>query len=306
MTLSRKLPKLSQYRRADEAAAATGLRAGTPVVAGGGDGQCAGTGAGLLAPGRAYVNLGTAVVSGSYGRPYAYDRAFRTEVAIAEKGYVYETCLRAGTFLVDWFAKELFGLSSGGRADMLRTLEGEAAESPIGAGGIMLVPYWQGCMNPHWDSAARGVLVGLSGSSRRGDVYRALLEGIALEQATASDRVEAATGMPIGHFVAVGGGAASRLWLQILADCMGRSVHRSATVEASSLGAAMAAARGAGWFPTIADAAVAMAAPVVETVEPDPRRSARYRELKGLYADLWPALSGWNRRLAAFTEAADA
>ena len=89
------------------AAAATGLLPGTPVVAGGGDGQCAGTGAEVLVQGRAYINLGTAVVSGSYGTDYAFDRAFRTEPAIADKGYVFETCMRGGTFLVDWMAREL-------------------------------------------------------------------------------------------------------------------------------------------------------------------------------------------------------
>ena len=74
-------------------------------------------------------------------------------------------------------------------------------------------------------------------------VYRALLEGVALEQTIVSDRI-AATGSPIDEFVAIGGGAASDLWCQILADCTGRAVHRSATVEASSLGAADC---GRGW-----------------------------------------------------------
>lgn len=288
-----------------EAAAATGLRAGTPVVAGGGDGQCAGTGVNLLAPGAAYVNLGTAVVSGSFGRDYAFDPAFRTEVAVADEGYVYETCLRSGTFLVDWFAREVFATGQD-RAALLATLDAEAADSPVGAGGVLLVPYWQGCMNPHWDSHARGVIAGLSGSTRRGDLYRALLEGIALEQAVATDGVAAATGIEPASLTAVGGGAASDLWVRILADASGRPVTRSTTVEASSLGAAMAAAAGAGWFPSIAAAAAAMAGPATRTVEPHPGRARRYAELKSLYADLWPTLAAWNRRLSDFTGAADA
>jgi sugar (pentulose or hexulose) kinase len=299
-----KLPRLVRPGAAmgeltQAAAAATGLKAGTLVVAGGGDGQCAGAGTGMVAPGAAYLNLGTAVVSGSYGRSYVYDPAFRTEVAVADEGYIFETCLRAGTFLVDWFARELLG-SESRQPELTRRLEEEAAASPIGAGGVALVPYWQGCMDPYWDSAARGIVAGLSGSTRRGDIYRALLEGIALELAAACERVVAATGVPIDQLVAVGGGAASDLWAQIIADTGGRPVVRSATVEASSLGAAMAAAKGAGWFPTIAAASAAMAGKAESRVTPDPARAARYAELKSIHAELWPLLSGWNRRLAAF------
>jgi sugar (pentulose or hexulose) kinase len=288
------------------AAAETGLKAGTPIIAGGGDGQCAGTGAGVSAdhPGRAYVNLGTALVSGSYGAAYAHDRAFRTEIAIADQGYIFETCLRSGTFLVDWLAREIFRAEPGKQKESLAALEAEAATSPIGAHGVVVVPYWQGCMTPYWDSAARGVIAGLSGSTRRGDVYRAFLEAIALEQATCAIDVEKATGSGIDHYIAIGGGAASDLWVQILADATGRSVQRSETVEASSLGAAIAAAKGAGWYESIAEATEAMAGKPVRSFEPDPKRSARYQELRAIHAELWPKLADWNTRLVDFAEQA--
>ena len=287
------------------AAAATGLRAGTPVIAGGGDGQCAGAAAGVGTPGLAYVNLGTAVVSGSYGAEYAYDRAFRTEVAVADQGYIFETCVRSGTFLVDWLTREVFVGDPARKRDLIRDLEAEAAASPVGAGGVVLIPYWQGCMTPHWDSFARGVIAGLSGSTRRGDIYRALLEGIALEQATSTNQAEQATGAKIDRYVAIGGGAASDLWAQILADATGRPVSRSTTVEASSLGAAMAAAKGCGWFPTLTASSAAMAGHITRTFEPDAMRSARYAELRAIYADLWPSISAWNTRMAAFLEKHD-
>ncbi|HEV8391001.1 MAG TPA: FGGY-family carbohydrate kinase, partial [Dongiaceae bacterium] len=284
------------------AAAATGLKPGTPVIAGGGDGQCAGAAAGVGAPGLAYVNLGTAVVSGSYGAEYAHDRAFRTEIAVADRGYIFETCMRSGTFLVDWLSRELFLADPAQKQGLLQTLESEAAASPIGAGGVVLVPYWQGCMTPHWDSTARGIIAGLSGSTHRGDIYRALLEGVALEQAICTNQAEQATRVKIDRYVAIGGGAASDLWAQILADATARPVLRSTTVEASSLGAAMAAAKGCGWFPTFPAASAAMAGETVRTFEPDAKRSARYAELRAIYADLWPAMSAWNARMAAFVE----
>jgi sugar (pentulose or hexulose) kinase len=155
-------------------------------------------------------------------------------------------------------------------------------------------------MTPWWDSNARGVIAGLTSSHRRAHVYRALLEGVALEQTISSDSI-AASGSPIEEFVAMGGGAASDLWCQILADCTGRAVHRSATVEASSLGAAIAAAAGAGWYRNISAAAEAMAGKPVRTFVPEPVARARYQELLSIYRDLWPTMSNWNARLSAFS-----
>ncbi len=283
------------------ASEATGLSRDVAVIAGGGDGQCAGTGANVFAKGRAYLNLGTAVVSGSFGEAYAHDPAFRTMNALAEDGYIYESCQRTGTFLVNWMVEQLFNIDPAGNAQIFRTLEAEAAQSPIGAHGLALVPYWSGCMTPYWDSNARGVIAGLTASHRRGDVYRALLEGVALEQAMVTERIARATD-PIDHFIAIGGGAASDLWCQIIADATGRRVMRSTTVEASSLGAAAAAAAGAGWYASVTQAANAMAGALTRTFTPETRAHARYRELAAIYADLWPSLSKWNERMAAFAQ----
>ncbi|MGH7225086.1 MAG: FGGY-family carbohydrate kinase, partial [Gemmataceae bacterium] len=286
----------------ETAAQATGLPADTPVFAAGGDGQCAGTAVDVLRPGRGYINLGTAVVSGSYSERYAFDAAFRTETAVADQGYILETCLRSGTFLLDWLTREILGIDPQRELEALTALEAEAAASPVGANGVMLVPYWEGCMTPYWDAAARGVIAGLSGSTGRGDIYRALLEGVVLEQALASKRLQAGCGHTIDHYVAVGGGTASDLWMQILADATGVSVHRSTSKEASSLGAAMAAATGCGWFRSFAEASAAMAGHIARTFEPRPKERAAYAELGEIYGELWPALSSWNQKLARFVE----
>ena len=286
-----------------EAAEQTGLPAGLPVFAGGGDGQCAGSGVGVLRPGRAYVNLGTAAVAGIYGESYAFSKAFRTETAIAERGYIYETCLRSGTFLVDWLLGEVFGVPAAERPAALAALEREASERPIGSGGLVLAPFWQGSMTPHWDSDARGVIAGLTGSTRRADLFRAVLESIAIDMADSLLQAETVTEAAIDHWIAIGGGAASDLWMQILADVSGRKIGRSAANEASSLGAAMAAAKGAGWHAGIADASQAMTSEIVRTFEPDARRVETYRALRQLQTELWPLVSQWNRRLAAFADA---
>ena len=282
-----------------EAAKLTGLKAGTPVIAGGGDGQCAGTGANTFLAGRAYVNLGTAAVSGSYGKAYATNRAFRTMMAVGEEGFSFETAIRTGTFLVNWMVERLFNVSPAKNPEIFKALEAEAKASPIGANGIVLVPYWSGVMTPYWDSAARGVIAGLSGNHSRGDVYRALLEGVALEQAMMTNQVADAT-TPITHFAAVGGGSRSDLWCQILADASAREVKRLETAEASALGAAMAAAKGAGWYKSVAEASAAMSGKPSKTFRPRTKDSRRYQELLSIYAGLWPTLSEWNRKLVSF------
>ena len=284
-----------------QAAKLTGLKPGTPVIAGGGDGQCAGTGTNMFAKGRAYVNIGTACVSGSSATGYAHAQAFRTLTAVAEQGYIFETCLRTGTFLINWVVENLFNADPLKNAAIFRDLEREAAAAPIGSNGIAVMPHWSGSMTPYWDSATRGVIAGLTSSHRRGDVYRALLEGIALEQALMTN-LAAKESQPIDHYVAIGGGSRSDLLCQMLADASARDVKRLDTVEASSLGAAIAAAKGAGWYKTIPQAARAMAGKPVKTFRPAKKASARYQELLAIYADLYPAISAWSARLSAFAE----
>jgi sugar (pentulose or hexulose) kinase len=184
------------------AAKLTGVKVGTPVIAGGGDGQCAGTGANVFMKGRAYLNLGTAVVSGNFGTQYVHDPMFRTMSAVAEDGYIFETCIRTGTFLVNWLVERLFNLDPAKNSKIFNVLEMEAKASPIGSRGIALIPYWSGSMTPYWDTGARGMIAGLSGNHSRGDVYRAILEGIALEQVMMTNGCAAAT-TAIDHYVAV-------------------------------------------------------------------------------------------------------
>ena len=283
-----------------DAAAATGLPEGIPLIAGGGDGQCAATGAGAVTPSQAYMNLGTAIVSGVYSPVYAHDLAFRTETAVADHGYIFETVLKAGTFLIDWFARELAGIADKDRAAFLKEIETEAAASPIGAGGVVLLPFWQASMTPHWDAKARGVIAGLSGSTKRGDLYRALLEGLALNQAFAIERVAQAMGTQIKGITAIGGGTASSLLMQIVADTTNLPVSKADVTEASALGAAMCAAKGVGWYASLQDAVQGMGQKDLKVTHPIKANAARYQDLRKIYDDLWPSLSDWNRRLWAF------
>ncbi|WP_437928783.1 FGGY-family carbohydrate kinase [Sorangium sp. So ce291] len=283
----------------EAAAAATGLRAGTPVLAGGGDGQVAGLGVDALDPRRAYLNLGTAVVFGVWSPEPRQDPAWRTMVSASGRGYVLESSLRSGALLSDWFLRRLLGVEPLDRGAMA-AIEAEAASLRPGSDGLLLLPYWEGAMNPHWDPDARGAILGLTEAHGRGHVYRALIEGVALEQALVLDLMRGGAGIEVAEFAAVGGVAASDLWCSVMADATGVVLQRSETVEAACLGAAMCAAAGAGLAGSIEAAAKAMRGTATATFHPDAERRRRYAELLGIYRDMYPQLSGVMRRLSAF------
>lgn len=283
----------------DFAAAATGLPPRTPVVAGGGDGQAAGLGVNALTPSRAYLNLGTAVVSGIYSQDYRTGAAWRTMGSCSGEGYYFETSLRTGTFLVDWLVRQILQVPADDK-DAYRRLETEAASVPPGSSGLLALPYWGAVMTPYWDPQARGCFVGLTSSHRVGHLYRSVLEGIALEQALVTSMVEQETGVEVREFVAIGGGASSDLWCRIIADASGKTVLRSNTIEASSLGAAICAAVGAGWFPAAAAAAEAMCGEIRSATVPSAENAGRYAELLSIYREIYPQLRTTFSRLSRF------
>ncbi|HEV2136718.1 MAG TPA: FGGY family carbohydrate kinase [Terracidiphilus sp.] len=283
----------------EAAAKATGLNSNTLVVAGGGDGQAAGLGVNALGGGRAYLNLGTALVGGIYSQKYRIGNAWRTMRSCTGEGYYFETSLRAGTFLIDWFTRNVCQ-ATGDCTELLRELESEAAAIPTGSDGLLALPYWGAVMTPYWDAKARGCWVGLSGSHRRGHLYRSLLEGIALEQALVTGMIEEETGATVKEFVAIGGGATSDLWRRIMADATGKCIKRSGTLEASSLGAGICAAVGAGLFRNFEEAAKAMSGKDFQETEPCSENCSRYTELMGAYRELYGSLRKTFAKLGQF------
>ena len=281
------------------AAEATGLLAGTPVVAGAGDGQAACLGAGVVAPGRAYVNLGTAIAGGVVADRYVTDLAYRTCCGAVPGTFVLESVLRGGTATVSWFMDHLADPTIG--PDPFAAYEALARELPPGSDGLMLVPYWNNVMNPYWDPAATGLVLGWTTAHRRHHLYRAILEGIAFEHRLAIDAISASAGVPVAEHVVLGGGARSSLWRQILADVLGAPATLARSPDATNLGAGVLAAFGAGWFPSVPEAAAAMTG-TGESHEPDPATAATYDALfREVYAGLFPAVRPLMDRLTALT-----
>lgn len=268
------------------AAALTGLRAGTPVYAGGGDGQCAGLGVNVIAPGAAYLNLGTAVVGGGWSASPALSRYWRTLVSPDGEGYLLENCQRGGAYFVNW----MLDAFAGGRADpaIFARLEAEAAGLDVGSGGVMACSYLMGCMDPHWDENAKAAFVGLGPEVGMGHLYRAALEAITLEFARSLVEMRA-NGVLAERIFVIGGGAQSPLWRQMVADAAGLPVIRSLSNEASALGAGIAAAVGSGWHASFQEAAGAMSR-VAEEVRPDPSVKAAWAALSGRQGQVYGRL----------------
>ena len=282
-----------------EAARATGLPEGLPVVAGLGDGQAGGVGANICTPGTAYLALGTSVISGSFSAQYVVDSAFRTMTGGDANSYLLETVLLGGTYTLEWLLKTFLGKRGAAVARTRVELDQSLDKIPPGSEGLVLVPYWNTAMNPYWDSSASGIVAGWRGIHRPAHLYRAILEGIAMELRLQFEGVEAALGRPINRMVAMGGGAQSARWCQIIADVLGKPVHRTSAAETAALGAGILAAVGAGLFATTAVAAAAMTKWEEQVFEPRAQEQTFYSKLyDDVYRPLYPALREPLRRLA--------
>ncbi len=294
------------------AAKVCGLPVGLPVVAGVGDGQAAGLGVNITQPGQAYLNLGTAVVSGTHTETYVIDPAFRTMYSALPGAYSLETVLLGGTYTVTWFvenwAENVDNLSKSGlsvdNSGSLEDLYDAAIQDvPAGAEGLMLVPYWNSAMNPYWDAAASGIVIGWRGIHKRQHLYRAILEGIGFEQRLHIEGVEAALGQTVQRFVAMGGGARSATWCQIIADITGKPVYRARAPEAAALGAGIQAAWGIGLFDDVREAAEAMTHIAPVPFEPDTQRHGFYTCLyEDVYRHLFPALQPYVHHLTEIVD----
>ncbi|WP_152047402.1 xylulokinase [Aureimonas psammosilenae] len=277
--------------RAD-VAADLGLRPGLPVVAGLGDGQAAGLGVGITRPGQAYLNLGTGIVSGTFSAAYKVDRAFRVMAGGVPGSYLIETFFGGGTYNINWFVdrfsdvgRDPFGLGLSPE----QVLEAAAANLPVGSEGLLALPYLTGVLTPYWDSQARGVLFGLSSRHGKAHFYRAMLEGLAMEQRLSSTGAESVTGLTADRFLVMGGGTRSQLWCQILADVLRRPVEVACEPEATCLGAAMLAASAAKLFDSVEEAVSSMSGSG-RVYLPDEANASRYDRFYDVYKNIYPSL----------------
>ena len=267
------------------AAELTGLRPGTPVVAGGGDQAANAVGVGAVVAGRMALSLGTSgVVFATTERPL-FEPAGRVHAfchAVPGRWHMMSVMLSAAGSL-RWLRDAVAPDVSFG------DLVAQAAEVPAGSGGLWFLPYLSGERSPHPDPLARGAFVGLTLAHDRRHLTRAVLEGVAFGLRDGLDLMVAA-GMPAPDQIrASGGGTASDLWRQILADVLDAEIATVNTTEGAAYGAGLLAAVGAGWYASVEDAASALVtATPVAAPGPD---APGYAEAHVIYRDLYPALA---------------
>lgn len=276
----RLLPKL--YESPDvcgqlsaEGAAATGLKPGTPVVAGAGDQAAGATGMGIVAPGAVSATIGTSgVVFAATDRP-ALDPKGRLHTfchAIPGRWHVMGVTQAAGQSL-RWFRDNL---APNGSYDQLTA---EAEKVNPGSDGLLWTPYLMGERTPHLDGQARAALVGLTASHTRGHIVRAILEGVAFSLRDTFTIFEEMK-VPVRSIRLGGGGARSALWRQIQADVYGHEVEIVEAEEGAAYGAAILAGVGAKQWSSVDAACNA----VIRVKQRVPARSDVVAKMSSSYA----------------------
>ena len=269
-------------------AAETGLRVGTPVVAGAGDQAAGATGMGIVATGTVSATIGTSgVVFAATDRP-ALDPRGRMHTfchAIPGRWHVMGVTQAAGLSL-RWF-RDNFAVDSSGARESYDGLTAEAAKIPAGSDGLLWTPYLMGERTPHLDSSARGALVGLTASHTRAHVVRAILEGVAFSLRDTFTLFQEMD-VPVTNIRLGGGGARSPLWRQIQADIYGRAVEIVEAEEGAAYGAAILAGVGAGMWSSV-DAACHAAVRVASRVNPQPASVATLNASYSAFRRIYPA-----------------
>jgi xylulokinase len=295
------------------AAAATGLAVGTPVVIGGGDGSCAGVGAGVIEEGSAYCVIGTSAwISISTLAPLPDPRQrTMTFHHVHPQRYAPMGVQQMAGGAREWawaalgapHASAAHSSADGAppveqAATALLDLDAAAAAAAPGAGSLLFLPYLMGERSPWWNPLARGAFVGLGMQHGKPELARAVLEGVAFGLRQILDALrEQAPGITALRLI--GGGGKSRLWQQILADVFQLPIHMlELKGEATSWGAAVAAGVAIGAY----DWSIAAArGEVMEIVDPNPAHAAIYDDLLGLYTATYSALAPIYTGLAAVT-----
>lgn len=273
-----------------QAARETGLAQGTPVLTGTDDAGAEAISTGVFQPGDMMVMIGsTCYLIYCAARPTMDERLWHDAFIIPGTYSVSGGTNTAGT-LTRWFRDELFGDAlaeeeRSGRIAYETMLDG-LQDIPPGSEGLVTLPYFAGERTPLNDPQARGVMFGLTLGHTRRHLYRSALEGVAYSIAQHLDIVRE-NGLPLNKIMAVGGGAKNDVWLQIIADASGHTIHRASVSVGACFGDALMAALGSGYYKAWADFS--------EVIQPgacfipDPVRHAAYQPYRRMFDQLYRA-----------------
>ena len=290
-----------------EAAGELGLPEGTPVTVGSGDAAAGLLGAGIVDPGTLLLSLSTgaqvmvpaaSVHPDPAGRSHAFCAAL--EPGPERPGWYQMGATLVAGMALRWLRDELTGLTG---PDAYERMTGWAGQAPVGAKGLLFLPFMVGERSPHMDSRLRAAFLGLGAHHERGDVVRAVMEGAVVACLDAFAVLREGGAAPT-RIVMAGGGARSPLWRQIAADVFGLPVHALATTDQAAVGAALLAAAGVGGLDPVATArAWASYGPALP---PTTAGISRYADLTALYREATIATREISHKLVDFAEPARA
>ncbi|MGJ5820209.1 xylulokinase [Paludibaculum fermentans] len=266
------------------AAAATGLKEGTPVVGGAGDQAASGIGNGIVKSGVASCTIGTSGVVFAYLDRPQYDPTGRVHTfchAVRGKWHVMGVTQGAGLSL-QWFRNHF---APGVEYD---ALVAEAQQAPPLSHGLYWLPYLMGERTPHLDPIARGGWIGLTAKHGRGDLVRSIIEGVSYSLKDCLGVIEG-MGVEVNAVRASGGGAKSLFWRQMLADIFRRGISTLENSEGSAYGAALLALASAGEYKNVEELCEA-AVKEKDCLIPSVHESAAYDRGYEVFSVLYPTL----------------
>jgi xylulokinase len=266
----------------EAAAQSTGLKAGTPVVGGGGDQAAQAVGVGAVKPGIVALTVGTSGVVFAPLSRYSYEPEGRLHAfchAVPGQWHFMGVMLSAAGSL-QWYRDTLAADTD------FDSLVIEAAAVPPGGEGLQFLPYLTGERTPHPDPLARGAFIGLTTRHTRGHMTRAVLEGVAFGLRDSFELIKN-SGLTIEEVRVSGGGAKSPLWRQIMTDILNVPLKQVAAIEGASYGAALLAGVGAGLWPDVLTATQVI---VAESETHPSANVAAYEQEYQIYRSLYPTL----------------
>jgi xylulokinase len=285
-------PEVTGYV-SEAAAEATGLKAGTPVVGGGGDQAAQAVGVGAVAPGIIALTLGTSgVVFASAAEPFIEPegRLHAFCHAVPNRWHMMGVMLSAAGSL-RWYRDTV-------APDVdFDDLLAPAADVAPGSEGLLFLPYLTGERTPHPDPLARGAFVGLTVRHTQPHLTRAVIEGVAFGLRDSFELMKSAGLVDIKQVRVSGGGAKSPLWRQILADVLNVELVTINTTEGAAYGAALLAGVGAGVWPDV-DTACEACVELTGSTAPNPDTVAKYELVYAQYRELYPALKTLSHNLS--------
>jgi len=271
------------------------------IVTGGHDQACGSLGVGLTRPGLSMVSTGTAeVVEVALDSPVLTQALAEGNISVYNHVvpglFLAMTLNHSGGLILRWFRDtfcplEVAAAHSSG-ADPYDLIYRDLTPGPS---PVLLLPHFSGSGTPHFDTLSKGALVGLTFGTTKADIAKAILEGLTFELRYNLETLNQGQVL-VEELRAIGGGARSKLWLQLKADITGLRVLAPRITEAASWGAAALAGAGAGIFKNAAQA-VEEALRFEQVYEPRPEQQAVYQKRYELYRQLYPALAELHHRM---------